>query len=346
MQTVGDYLKKEREARNISLRDVAEFTKISKTYLDCLEKDDYKKIPGEPYVKGYISSYAECVGISDHEALKLYDSFQEKKRHAEEIKAEVLEGNKGRRLPFLSLKTKIWLVLALLAPIILAVGGYYTFFRKQEKAAADKGIQGADKTIRKSLSSKHESNLPPKRPAGDFFESPKQDGYEKSTEDGNSTKKYDAEISPMPAPAESPPTEISDEAVPYPPVYDESPVKELQGVENFQKPLESNLEVVEAAACSGLTGRTPQGCAESFEWSTERVYIWNRIQCESPPAAIRHVYYFKGEKVSEIELNVNSSYWRTWSYKTLSDKFYIGPWRVDITSEDGRLLKSVEFQVR
>lgn len=346
MQTVGDYLKKEREARNISLRDVAEFTKISKTYLDCLEKDEYKKIPGEPYVKGYISSYAECVGISEHEALKLYDSFQEKKRHAEEIKAEVLEGNKGRRLPFFSLKTKIWLVLAILIPIILAVGGYYTFFHKQEKAAADKRIQGADKTIRTNINSKHESNSLPKRPAGDFFESTKQDGFGKNTEDGKSTKKYDAGISPMPAPAESRPTEISDEAIPYPPGYDSAPVKELQGPGNYQKPLESDLEVVEAAACTDLKGRTPQGCGESFEWSTDRVYIWNRIQCESPPAAIRHVYYFKGAKVNDIELNVNSSHWRTWSYKTLSDESYIGPWRVDITSEDGRVLKSVEFEIR
>jgi cytoskeletal protein RodZ len=345
MQTVGDYLKKERVARNISLNDVAEFTKISRIYLDCLEKDEYKKIPGEPYVKGYISSYAECVGISDHEALKLYDSFQAKKRDAEEIDAAVLEGNKGRR-PFFSLKTKIWLVLALLIPIILTVGGYYTFLRKQEKAAADKRIQGADKTIRTNLSSKNESNFPPKRPAGDFFEPTRQEGFEKNTEVRESPKKYDEGIPPMPAPGESRPTEISNKAVPYPPVYDSSPVKELEDPGNYQKPLESELEVVEAAACSDLKGRTPQGCGESFEWSTDRVYIWNRIQCQNPPASIRHVYYFKGEKVNDIKLNVNSSYWRTWSYKTLSDEFYVGPWRVDITSEDGRLLKTVEFEIR
>ena len=56
MQTLGDYLKKGREARNISLSDVSDLTKISKIYLECLEKDEYTKIPGKPYVKGYIST--------------------------------------------------------------------------------------------------------------------------------------------------------------------------------------------------------------------------------------------------------------------------------------------------
>jgi len=43
METDGAYLKKEREANNISLRKVSHSTKISEFYLDCLENDDYDK---------------------------------------------------------------------------------------------------------------------------------------------------------------------------------------------------------------------------------------------------------------------------------------------------------------
>ena len=43
METDGAYLKKEREAKNISLRKVSHLTKISEFYLDCLENDDYDK---------------------------------------------------------------------------------------------------------------------------------------------------------------------------------------------------------------------------------------------------------------------------------------------------------------
>ena len=69
METLGDYLKKSREAQNISLSDIADCTKISKIYLDCLENNEYQKMPAKPYVKGYISSYADCLGIEQHEAV-------------------------------------------------------------------------------------------------------------------------------------------------------------------------------------------------------------------------------------------------------------------------------------
>ena len=52
MQTIGNYLKSGREARNIGLSEVARSTKISKWYLDCLEKDEFDKMPGGPYIKG------------------------------------------------------------------------------------------------------------------------------------------------------------------------------------------------------------------------------------------------------------------------------------------------------
>ena len=77
----------------------------------------------------------------------------------------------------------------------------------------------------------------------------------------------------------------------------------------------------------------------------EKIFIWTLIECDSLPSSIRHIYYFKGEKVNDISLNIRSAHWRTWSYKTLSDKRYIGPWRVDIASNDGRLLQSINFEV-
>lgn len=88
METVGVYLKKERESRNISLREVSRLTKISELYLDCIEKDDYDKIPKGPYVKGYISSYSRLIGGDVDEALKLYDSLNEKINPTEIIQPE------------------------------------------------------------------------------------------------------------------------------------------------------------------------------------------------------------------------------------------------------------------
>jgi cytoskeletal protein RodZ len=83
METVGVYLKRERQSKNLSLREVARLTKISVLYLDCIEKDDYEKIPKGPYVKGYISSYSRMIGVDTDQALKLYESANEKKSLAD-----------------------------------------------------------------------------------------------------------------------------------------------------------------------------------------------------------------------------------------------------------------------
>jgi len=147
MQTLGVYLKNGREAQNISLSDVADYTKISKIYLDCLENDEYTKIPAKPYVKGYISSYASRVGIDEHEALKLYQSFQNEINDAEEINSEILQNNKNSITRSLIHNKKFWLVLAFCISGIIAIGAYYTFFQNEKKAAAKISLEEPNKII-------------------------------------------------------------------------------------------------------------------------------------------------------------------------------------------------------
>ncbi len=89
MQTIGDFLRSEREAKKISLSEVSNWTKVSEQYLDCLEKGDYEKIPQGPYLKGYISSYATYIGISKDEALKHFESSQQDRIDSEEIPSEI-----------------------------------------------------------------------------------------------------------------------------------------------------------------------------------------------------------------------------------------------------------------
>ncbi len=89
METVGAYLKKEREAKNISLHEVSRLTKISEIYLDYLEKDEYEKLPKGPFVKGYISSYSKSIGCNEDEALKLYNATNSEKDEFEPVQPEI-----------------------------------------------------------------------------------------------------------------------------------------------------------------------------------------------------------------------------------------------------------------
>ena len=71
-------------------------TKILEFYLDCLENDDYEKLPQGPYIKGYISSYATLIGGNAEEALKLYASAQKQRSHANELSPKKPKAN-GKR---------------------------------------------------------------------------------------------------------------------------------------------------------------------------------------------------------------------------------------------------------
>jgi hypothetical protein len=110
-------------------------------------------------------------------------------------------------------------------------------------------------------------------------------------------------------------------------------------------PAADNVRVVRAVATNEIKNKNPLELGNSFPWSTEKVYIWSMIECKQPPSSIRHTYYFEGQKVNDIELKVKSPQWRTWSYKTLLKKRWIGQWKVDITSAEGELLQSLFFEV-
>jgi len=61
---LGDLLKREREKRGLSVRDVMETTKISRRNLNALEAGEIKLLPHPVYLKGYVRNYAHMVGLN------------------------------------------------------------------------------------------------------------------------------------------------------------------------------------------------------------------------------------------------------------------------------------------
>jgi cytoskeletal protein RodZ len=71
-ETLGEKLRQAREERGISISEVAEQTRISPLYIDSIEKNDFKTLPGGIFNKGFIKSYAKFVGYDEHQALAEY----------------------------------------------------------------------------------------------------------------------------------------------------------------------------------------------------------------------------------------------------------------------------------
>lgn len=72
MGTLGSYLRAAREARGLDLRDAAQQTRISISYLKGIEDEDFSKLPGEVFVRGFLKNYARFLGLPDDEVMKRY----------------------------------------------------------------------------------------------------------------------------------------------------------------------------------------------------------------------------------------------------------------------------------
>ncbi|MGO9257470.1 MAG: helix-turn-helix domain-containing protein [Bryobacteraceae bacterium] len=62
-----------REARGISLRQIAETTKIGVRYLEAIERGAFEELPGGAYTVGFIRQYARAVGDTGN---VLWDSYR------------------------------------------------------------------------------------------------------------------------------------------------------------------------------------------------------------------------------------------------------------------------------
>lgn len=70
MSELGQQLREARLEKGMSLDDVQEMTKIRKRYLEAIEAGDYKVLPGSFYVRAFIKTYAETVGLNPDELLE------------------------------------------------------------------------------------------------------------------------------------------------------------------------------------------------------------------------------------------------------------------------------------
>lgn len=503
METVGVYLKKKRESKNISLSEVSRLTKISEFYLDYIEKDDYEKLPQGPYIKGYISSYSRTIGSDVDEALNLYDSINRKKNQTETIPAgmekdpgwkssigarfnaivtpsDPMNGPEGHDNPpaapgadapkrpasrphrhlaapwravapaltavtagfngagtrfkswtllvakipsglkavrikpewtagalksavsqlsradramqtvgrsiskaggffmptvavlrkaalagvahFRSIHRRGLLVagLALCGALILVLAGfgfYHLFIYDGPSPGVTDSTIPLEKGASRPIATRTESRTSP-APFGETNgvreQSPSSAGKARATQPAAKPPNRSAL-----EPADVEPSTASRSSLPAPAVVPEqAPARQAASLSSDPVPqtvepsppvtpkATANLSVIKASVCSNIQNRMPAGVDTTFPPSIGRVYVWNQIEARRFPSKISHIYYFKGNRIDEISLDVRSANWRTWSAKSIPSHGGQGEWRVDITSADGDLLRRLHFEIK
>lgn len=75
METPGLMLKREREARGMTLSELSKVTRIPESALEHIENNEFDAFPAEVFVRGFLRNYARQLGISADEIIQAYESF-------------------------------------------------------------------------------------------------------------------------------------------------------------------------------------------------------------------------------------------------------------------------------
>jgi len=73
--SLGAELRKQREIRGISLKEIADATKISRRYLEALEKDDHEILPAPVFTRGFVREFARHIGLDAEEMADRYNAL-------------------------------------------------------------------------------------------------------------------------------------------------------------------------------------------------------------------------------------------------------------------------------
>src|SRR5271169_2843656 len=69
----GERLKRERELREVTLQEITSATRIGSRFLEALENEDWEKLPGGVFNRGFVRSIARYLGLDEEALLAEYD---------------------------------------------------------------------------------------------------------------------------------------------------------------------------------------------------------------------------------------------------------------------------------
>ena len=123
----GTWLRRQREARTIELREIADHTKISIRYLEALEDDRFDVLPAQVFTTGFLRQYGRYIGLDPDQVVNTYlNALQE--GDASETEEPLTRRRSGTNRTYGAL-------LAVAAIVLLGLVWYLTFVVKRGDGA-------------------------------------------------------------------------------------------------------------------------------------------------------------------------------------------------------------------
>ncbi len=113
----GERLKRERELREVTLEEITSATRIGPRFLEALENEDWEKLPGGVFNRGFVRAIARYLGLNEEALLGEYDV-------AYGTQVPPVEEHLEPEMSLSSAKWKpVWLLLGALLLILAIVAG-------------------------------------------------------------------------------------------------------------------------------------------------------------------------------------------------------------------------------
>ena len=85
MPTIGDTLREARMRQRLDIGDVEKRTKIRAKYLRALENEEFSMLPGPTFVKTFLRTYSEALGLDPHLLVEEYRATYESREEMEQV---------------------------------------------------------------------------------------------------------------------------------------------------------------------------------------------------------------------------------------------------------------------
>ncbi|HMJ95902.1 MAG TPA: helix-turn-helix domain-containing protein [Thermoleophilaceae bacterium] len=123
MPSIGETLREARMRQRLDIADVEARTKIRAKYLRALENEEFGMLPGPTFVKTFLRTYAEMLGLDPHVLVEEYRAGFE---HEDEMEAPLgppaVAGRDRRHGPRIGPGSVILLVLVGVVAALVAIG--------------------------------------------------------------------------------------------------------------------------------------------------------------------------------------------------------------------------------
>jgi cytoskeleton protein RodZ len=104
----GEQLRAARESRGVTLRQISDHTRIPMRYLEAIENNDYRPLPGGIFNRSFIKKYANYIEFDEVAALEGYSRTSREQGNSDEVStspriSNVYTDTSSNRSPFVTL---------------------------------------------------------------------------------------------------------------------------------------------------------------------------------------------------------------------------------------------------